>query len=72
MDIFLGCSAESEASFETISFLADKVKLLDCKTIYTLENSNKGIAESIIKTSGKDIKIAELNSLQSITKDDIK
>ena len=69
---FIGCSAESEASFETISFLADKVKELDCKTIYTLENSNKGIAESIIKTSGKDIKIAELNSLQSITKDDIK
>ena len=69
---FIGCSAESEASFETISFLADKVKELDCKTIYTLENSNKSIAESIISTSGKDVDIAELNSLQSVSKDDIK
>lgn len=69
---FIGCSAETEASFETISFLSDKVKELDCKTIYTLENSDKSIAETIISTSGKDVDIAELNSLQSVSKDDIK
>ena len=69
---FIGCSAESEASFKTIKFLSDKVKELDCKTIFTLENSNKDIADSIITNSGKnDVKIAELNSLQSVSKNDI-
>lgn len=68
---FIGCSAETEASFETIAFLSDKVKELDCKTIFTLENSDKSIAETIISTSGKSADIAELNSLQSVSKDDI-
>ena len=68
---FIGCSAETEASFETISFLAQKVNELGCDTIYTLENSDKSIAETVISTSGRDITIAELNSLQSISQDDI-
>ena len=68
---FIGCSAETEASFETIAFLADKVTELDCKTIFTLENSSKDIANTIINTSGKSVDIAELNSLQSVSNDDI-
>ena len=69
---FIGCSAESEASFNTIKFLSDKVKELDCTTVFTLENSNKDIANSIITNSGKkDVQIAELNSLQSVSKSDI-
>ena len=68
---FIGCSAETEASFETIAFLADKVKELDCKTIFTLENSSKDIANTIIGTSGKTVEIAELNSLQSVSNDEI-
>ena len=68
---FIGCSAETEASFETIAFLAEKVNELDCGTIFTLENSSKDIANSIISASGKNAEIAELNSLQSISADDI-
>ncbi len=68
---FIGCSAETEASFETIAFLSDKVNELDCKTIFTLENSGKDIANTIISTSGKSVDIAELDSLQSVSKDDI-
>ena len=69
---FIGCSAESEASFETIKFLSDKVKELNCDTVFTLENSNKDIANAIISNSGnKNVKIAELNSLQSVSKSDI-
>ena len=68
---FIGCSAETEASFETIAFLSDKVKELDSKTIFTLENSGKDIANTIISTSGKSAEIAELNSIQSVSKDDI-
>ena len=69
---FIGCSAESEASFKTINFLADKINELDCDTVYTLENSNKDIASSVINNSGKDgVQIAELNSLQSVSQSDI-
>ena len=68
---FIGCSAETEASFDTIAFLSDKVKELDCKTIFTLENSSKDIANTIISTSGKNVNIAELNSLQSVSTGDI-
>ena len=69
---FIGCSAESEASFETIKFLSDKINELDCKTIFTIENSVKDIAEAVISNSGKtDVTIAELNSLQSVSNADI-
>ncbi len=69
---FIGCSAESEASFETIKFLSDKINELDCKTIFTIENASKDIAEAVISNSGKtDVTIAELNSLQSVSNADI-
>ncbi|MCR4605864.1 MAG: metal ABC transporter substrate-binding protein, partial [Eubacterium sp.] len=69
---FIGCSAESEASFETITFLVNKVDELNCDTIFTIENSDKKIAETIIKNSKNGgQKIAELNSLQSVSNDDI-
>ena len=68
---FVGCSAETEASFETVVFLARKLDELGCKYIYTIENSDKSIAQTIINsTSAKDLKIAELNSLQSVSKAD--
>lgn len=69
---FVGCSAETEASFETIKFLADKINELDCDTVFTLENSDHSIADTIISTSGKKVDIAQLNSLQSVSESDIK
>ena len=69
---FSGCSAETEASFETVIFLAQKMDELGCKTIYTIENSDKSIAQTIISsTQAKDQTVAELNSLQSISRADI-
>ncbi len=68
----MGCSAESEASFETISFLSDKISELDCDTIFFIENSDKSIAESVIRnSSNKDCTIAELNSVQSVSANDV-
>ena len=67
---FVGCSAETEASFETVVFLAQKADELNAKTIYTIENSDKSIAQTIINsTAAKDGKIAELNSLQSVSRE---
>lgn len=70
---FAGCSAESEASFETISFLAKKVDELGLKNVMTIEKSDKKVANTIISnTKNKNQKIFELNSLQSTTSKDVK
>lgn len=69
---FVGCSAETEASFETIVFLANKADELNTDTIFTIENSDKKIAETIKNnTKSKNQNIAELNSLQSVTNEQI-
>lgn len=69
---FAGCSAESEASFETISFLAKKVDELNLTTVLTTENSDKKIAQTIVSTSSKkDAQIVEMYSMQSVTKIDV-
>jgi zinc transport system substrate-binding protein len=70
---FIGCSAESEASFETIKFLADKLKQLELPAVLTLEKSDRKIAKTVIEASGKkDVKILEMDSIQSVTQKEIK
>ena len=65
---FSGCSAETEASFETIIFLADKVDELGLKTIMQIESSDGSIAKTIRdNTKSKDQEILTLNSMQSVT-----
>ncbi|WP_294214014.1 metal ABC transporter substrate-binding protein [Pseudobutyrivibrio sp.] len=69
---FVGCSAESEASFETITFLAGKVDELGLNSVLTIENSDQKIAETIIvNTNSKDAKILTLDSMQSTTSADV-
>ena len=69
---FSGCSAESEASFQTIVFLAGKVDELGLNTVMTIENPKARIAETIVSaTARKNQKILALNSLQSITAQDV-
>ena len=69
---FLGCSAESEASFETIVFLAKKLDDLDLDAVLTIEKSDKKIAKTIVaNTKSKNQQILELDSMQSITQNDI-
>ncbi|MBR1738161.1 MAG: zinc ABC transporter substrate-binding protein [Firmicutes bacterium] len=65
---FVGCSAETEASFETIAFLSGKLDEFGNDTVYTIENSDGKIAQAIIDNStAKDQKIAVLDSMQSTT-----
>lgn len=69
---FTGCSAESEASFETITFLSSKVDELSLKTVLTIEGDNHKIAETIVEnTKTKDQKILTMDSMQSVTSSDI-
>ena len=69
---FVGCSAETEASFETISFLAKKVDELKMPCVLTIEGKNHKIAETIVKnTAQKSQKILTMDSMQSATSKDV-
>lgn len=70
---FVGCSAESEASFETIVFLAGKVDELSLPAVLTIEGKDHSIAQTIVEnTAAKDQKILTMDSMQSTTSEDIK
>ena len=67
---FVGCSAETEESFDTIVTLANKMDELDLDTIFTIENSDDSIAKAVIENSqNKNRSIETLNSIQSVTAD---
>lgn len=69
---FPGCSAETEASFETVISLADKIKENNISVVLTMENSDKKLAKTVIDNSGADnCEILALNSMQSVTKKDV-
>ena len=69
---FAGCSAETEASFETITFLAGKMDTLHLGSILTLEGTQHKIAQTIVdNTASKNQTILTLDSMQSVTADDV-
>lgn len=69
---FVGCSAETEASFETISFLVEKVNELSLPCVMTIEGTRHQIAETIIaNTQTKDQTVLSLDSMQATTTRDV-
>ena len=63
---FVGCSAETEASFETIAFLANKVDELGLNVILKIESSDGGIANTVKNaTQNKNQTIMTMDSIQS-------
>ena len=65
---FVGCSAETEASFATITFLSGKADELQLKAIMQIETSDGSIAKTVRdNTKTKDQTILTLDSLQSVT-----
>ena len=68
---FSGCSAESEASFETVISLAKQIDKNKLKTVICTE-SNNSIAEVIVSnTKTKDQQILCIHSMQGVTIKDI-
>ena len=62
---FAGCSAETEASFKTSAFLADKMDQLQLKCIFTIDKPDQKIAKAVIaNTREKNQKILTLDSMQ--------
>ena len=69
---FVGCSAETEASFETITFLAQKVDDLGLHSVLTIEGTDHRIAETIVEnTTEKNQQILTMDSMQSTTSKDV-
>lgn len=69
---FSGCSAETEASFQTILFLAQKVDELKLPAVLTIENAKSRMPETIVaSTAEKNQKILSLNSMQGTTARDV-
>ena len=69
---FPGCSAETEASFETILKLSDTVNSLELQAVIVLKKSDTALAQTIINNSdNRDAEILILDSMQSVTSKDI-
>lgn len=69
---FSGCSAETEASFETVAFLAGKVDELSLPCVLTIEGAAHNIAQTVVaNTSAKNQEILVLDSMQSVTAADV-
>ena len=63
---FAGCSAETEASFDTVVFLANKVDELGLTAVITIDSADQAIAKTIIdNTTSKDQEILVMDSMQS-------
>ncbi|MBQ7638833.1 MAG: zinc ABC transporter substrate-binding protein [Clostridia bacterium] len=66
---FSGCSAETEASFETVARLAKTMDELGLPAVCVTESADQSIAKTIIEnTVNKNQRIVVFDSLQSVTK----
>ena len=69
---FEGCAADTEASFETITFLANKLRELSLGYVIILESSDGSLADTVITGSRlKDVSVLVMDSMQSVTESDI-
>ena len=65
---FQGCSAETEASFQTILFLAQKVEELGLPAVLTIENPKTRMADTIISSVKTHTpRLVAMDSMQSVT-----
>ena len=66
---FSGCSAETQASFETVAFLSEKVKERGLPYVLVIDGSDGSVAQTVASQSGA--KIMTLDSCQSVSEDEI-
>ncbi len=69
---FPGCSAETEASFQTVAFLAGKLSELKLPAVLVIEGGDKRIAQAILRNApGTTAKVLALDSMQGTTAQDV-
>lgn len=65
---FSGCSAETEASFATVAFLAGKLDELGLPAVLVIESADGRLAQTVVQsTAEKNQKILTLHSMQGST-----
>ena len=70
---FEGCTTDTSADFETVVRLARKADEQSVRWVLVTESSDCALAESVIRASERtDLAIRTLDSMQSLTGDDIK
>ncbi len=70
---FNGCSAETEASFQTIVFLIRKMDELNLPAVLTMEGRQHKLAATIAEnTVAKNQKVLTLHSMQSVSEEEIR
>lgn len=70
---FPGCSAETEASFETVAFLAERIDEYNINVVFIIDNSDGKVAKTVTEsTKNKNQQIISLNSMQAVTAAGIK
>ena len=70
---FNGCSAETEASFQTIALLAGKMDEFHLPAVLTIEGQQHKLAQTIVgNTKAKNQKVLTLNSMQAVPEAEIK
>jgi len=62
---FAGCSAETEASFETVAFLAGKLTELGLPAVLIIDGGDGRIAQTVVDSAGRGVPILTLDSMQS-------
>ena len=69
---FEGCTTDAEADFETIVKLSSKIDELGATCVLITETSDGSLAKSVIENSqSKNATVYVLDSMQSVTADDI-
>lgn len=69
---FSGCSAETEASFETVVFLAEKADEYDVNYLMIIDSGLESLATTVAESSSNpDLETLVLDSMQSVTQEDI-
>lgn len=69
---FSGCSSETEASFNTVLRLAGRIDEFGLDTVLTVDGGNGSVADAVIaNTAAKDLKVRSLNSMQSVTREQL-
>ena len=69
---FSGCSSDSEASFETVTFLSAKLDELSLDKLVILEDSSAALANTVISnTNNKNAEVIVMDSIQTVSQKDI-
>ena len=68
---FSGCAASLDVSFETVAFLSEKLKELGLPAVIIIDGSDGSVAQTVVDSSGMDVKILTLHSCQCVSKEEL-